>query len=461
VALAPWFVAVARTTPGRALASGALWGLAAALGLSWWFPGTVAGYFHQSYALGWLAFLAFSVASASLYYGPFAAWLSWLACRGVANPLVVAAGWGATEFARAHLLLADPWGLSGYSQVGWPALMQIADATGPYGPGFLIGGVNACLAALREPALRGRHPWLSALAIAAAVGGAIAYGQWRLVQEQPAGDAFTVAIVQGAGRPDGDTSAQPASRLARYLDLTATIAGSAPQLVVWPESAVDFYVEDDSSQRRSLLEASRAFGATELLIGGLGRTTRRGTLRPHNSAFLLRDGRIVGRYHKTILYPVAERPLPGISGGSGLAPGDAPAPLPSAHGPLAAVVCVEAMHPAYVRGLARPSGLLVNMSNDAWFAHPVPAAHQLAITSVRAIENRRWLVRASASGYSAVIDPTGHVVARTTFGQPDTLVAQVHWRDDVTPYQRWGDAPAWSMVTLAIAATLRAWLKRR
>jgi apolipoprotein N-acyltransferase len=101
------------------------------------------------------------------------------------------------------------------------------------------------------------------------------------------------------------------------------------------------------------------------------------------------------------------------------------------------------------------------MSNDAWFAHPVPAAHQLAITSVRAIENRRWLVRASASGYSAVIDPTGHVVARTTFGQPDTLVAQVHRRGDVTPYQRWGDAPAWSMVTVAIAATLRAWLKRR
>ena len=92
-------------------------------------------------------------------------------------------------------------------------------------------------------------------------------------------------------------------------------------------------------------------------------------------------------------------------------------------------------------------------------SHPVPAAHQLAITSVRAIENRRWLVRASASGFSAVIDPTGHVTARTTFGQPDTLVARVAWRHDETPYQRWGDVAAWSMVTFAIAATLRAWLK--
>ena len=124
--------------------------------------------------------------------------------------------------------------------------------------------------------------------------------------------------------------------------------------------------------------------------------------------------------------------------------------------PIAVLICVEAMHPAYARRLARQAGLLVNLSNDAWFDHPVPAAHQLAITSLRAIENRRWLVRASASGFSALIDPTGYVVSRSTFGQPDEVFGTVGWREDVTPYQRWGDALAWAALAFVVASTLRA-----
>jgi apolipoprotein N-acyltransferase len=453
MALVPFYMAAARLSPGRALLCGALWGLAAALGLSWWFAATVSGFFHQSRLVGWTAFLAFSVVSASLYYGVFAAWVSWMARRQAAGPLALAAAWCTTEFARASLLLADPWGLSAYSQVPFGTLMQLADTSGPYGIGLLIGGANACLAAVVEPRLRGLRFRLAAAALALALLASLAYGRWRLA-EPPAIASMRVAVVQSGGRTEHEAGT-PRSRLLRYLDLTRGVAGQEPALVVWPESALDFYVEDDSAQRRSLLAASDLLQGTELLVGGLGHTPRRGGWQPHNSAFLLRAGRVEGRYHKVLLYPVAERPLFGI-GGSALASGDAPAPVASRHGPIAVLICVEAMHPEYARRLGRDAGLLVNLSNDAWFDHPVPAAHQLAITSVRAIENRRWLVRASASGFSALIDPTGHVVSRSTFGQPDTVVGSVAWRSDVTPYQRWGDALAWAALVFVVASTLGA-----
>ena len=71
---------------------------------------------------------------------------------------MVAAGWGACEFARARLFFGNPWALSGYSQVRFAPLMQIADATGPYGVGMLIAGANAAVAAAFVPTLRGGRP---------------------------------------------------------------------------------------------------------------------------------------------------------------------------------------------------------------------------------------------------------------------------------------------------------------
>src|SRR5262245_20878764 len=198
VALAPFFAAAALVRPRQAALLGCMWGVAAAYGVGWWFPAMVSGYFQASPLVGWAIFFAVSVGLAGWYFAAFAAWLSALARRGVAGPLTAAVGWGACEFARSRLLVGDPWALSAYSQVSFASLTQIADATGPYGIGMLLAGVNAAVAAAVVPALRGRRPLRSVLVLVVALGATLAYGQWRLGEEFGTGPRLRVALVQGA-----------------------------------------------------------------------------------------------------------------------------------------------------------------------------------------------------------------------------------------------------------------------
>src|SRR5262249_9895011 len=177
----------------------------------------------------------------------YAAWVAWLARRRAANPILLAGGWLACEFARAHGDLGSPWALVAYSQVSWTRVVQIADLAGPYGIGMLVAGVNACVAAWWVPALRGRRPRLTAATIAAAVVGACLYGQWRLGQTSARGPAVRVAVAQG-GSPPAEKS-QRAAHLAGYVTMTRGAAAPLADLIVWPESAVTEYLDEPSSTR--------------------------------------------------------------------------------------------------------------------------------------------------------------------------------------------------------------------
>ncbi|HXZ86677.1 MAG TPA: nitrilase-related carbon-nitrogen hydrolase, partial [Myxococcota bacterium] len=106
-----------------------------------------------------------------------------------------------------------------------------------------------------------------------------------------------------------------------------------------------------------------------------------------------------------------------------------------------AFVCAEALHPEIARELARAGAeLLANPANDYWFGAREPQAEQLASAAFRAIENRRYLVRATSTGISAVIDPQGRVVAQSRGAGPEVVSASVERSRAATLYQRAGDA---------------------
>ena len=458
VALAPFFAAVIRVGPRRAALLGCLWGVVAAYGVGWWFPGMVSGYFETSPLVGWAVFFAVSVGLAGSYFAAFAAWLSVLARRGVAGPLTAAVGWGACELARSRLLLGNPWALAGYSQVSFPSLTQIADSTGPYGVGMLIAGVNAAVAASVVPALRGRRPLRSAGALVVAIVATFAYGQWRLGEEFGSGPAVRVALVQGA--VPARFRWQPGFRaesVGRYLGLTERAAADGPQLVVWPENAIDFYVQEPSPESAAVLARTRRLHA-DLIVNGPRYDFDRERTVYHNSVFILRDGRIAAQQDKVRLLPVAESEGPGgfLARDTSYTPGTRLALLDAAGARIASLVCFEAMYPELVRRFtALGADLLVNVSNDVWFGAAAAARHHLDIASMRAIENRRWLLRATATGYSAVVDPHGRVVARSAMDEPEVVAATIRASSSRTPYQRVGDLAAWLAVLAAVACSFK------
>ena len=457
LALAPLLVACAALSPWRAAVAGMWWTVVAALGVGWCLPGMLSRYSGLSVLPSWLATAAVVGGLHGFYLSLYAAWVAWLARRRAARPVVLAGGWLACEFARGHGSLGIPWALAAYSQVRSTSLIQLADLAGPYGIGMLIAAANACAAAWWEPALRGPRPWRDAVAIAAALLAAWLYGEWRLGQRFDHGARVRVAVVQG-GAPAVDP-AQRAAVLARYASLTR--AGAAPdaELIVWPESAVETYLDEPSSARETVLQLGRDTRA-DVVLGGPHYTPSPSGTHYHNSAYLVRDGRVAARYDKQRLVPFAEDGRFAWLLGAGMTsytPGSGASILPAAGLRLGTLLCIEAMFPdAVSRAVREGADVLVNLSNDAWFGHAAPARQQLEIAMLRAVENRRYLVRAAATGYSAVVDPHGRAVIESAFGVEQVLNATVRASHAHTPYQRWGDAFAWLVMAGVAAASLRS-----
>ncbi len=450
VALAPLLVGSVRVGSLRAAGYGLVFGVAMAWGVGWWFPGMIASFFDQSLLTGWLGFFAVSSTTAGVWFGAFTAWVSWLARRGAATPLLVALGWGACELARSRVFVGDPWALLGYSQVGWSALTQVADIGGPYPVGMLMAAAGAIVAGLVEPRLRPRHPRRSAALVLLAVAAVLAYGHVRLRETFTTGQPVAVALVQGGAGSDGNGVAA----FEEYVSLSRAGAAGA-DLVLWPEHAITFSMKDPGARRDELFRLSRDLGA-ELIVGGLGSEQGSTDVRQYNSAFLVRDGRIAGRYDKVRLMPMGEASLlpRGLRAGRDLVPGRVPRLLRTRNGRVGAFICVESMYPETVRALGEHADLLVNLSNDAWFAHATPAEQQLGIARLRAVENRRALLRATATGISAIVDAHGRVVARSGFGRVEVVRGSVQMGQVGTVYQRWGDAVGWGAVGIALAWSL-------
>ncbi len=468
VALVPLLIVLASESPTRAAAHGLLWAATATIGVAWWFPAMLERYFELPSALAWLGLLGLGVVVDGLPYAAFGVFVGWGTRRGVVNPITLAAAWGLAEWLRANGSVANPFAQLAYSQTGTP-FDQAADLAGPYGLGMLIVAVNAavaglCLDTLGGPRPRRRLAWVGVVLL-----GTFVYGHARLQQDFGHGEAVRVALVQGAiaRELDWDRSLRD-QRLDRYLELTRQAASREPAVVFWPEFAVDFYVQEATLQRARLLDGVRTFGA-DLVLGGshYRRTSADGAeteTEYFNSVYVVDSvGRLhTNRYDKRRLVPFAEYGPFGELLRAKTAvytPGREPTLLLSGGVLLGAFICGEALYPEISRELAIAGAeLLANPSNDYWFGHPHARAQQLQAASFRAIENRRYLVRPTSTGVSAVIDPHGRAVIRSRGEGPEVLHAELRPSSAVTPYHRIGERPiaaAAAWMTGAIGLGLR------
>ncbi len=461
VALVPLLVAIRGATWRAAARLGFAAGFAFFLGSLYWLAPTVVRYggLPWAAAAGILLLLAGYLA---LYVAGFAAGVAILGQRGAAVVLSAAARWVALELLRAHLFTGFPWNLLGHSQYQNLPLVQIAAVTGAYGVSFLVLAVNAAVADILavRPAWRRAVP--SAATAALLVAGALAYG-WAA----PAGrgpETMRVALVQG-NIPQGvkwEPGYQDAT-LGVYRDLTLGQAGRRPDLVVWPETAVPFLLREDS--RRPAVEGLAAEIGAPLLVGAPDREGPPSS-RYTNSAFLItpQDG-IVRKYDKVHLVPFGEYvPLKRVlsfvnklaQGTIGdFAPGTEFTVFSVPAGRFGVTISYEVYFPVQVRRYVRDGGqFLVNITNDAWYGRSAAPYQHIAMVVFRAVENRRYLVRAANTGISAVVAPDGRIVARSGLFERTVLTAAIAPRAGLTPYARYGDVFAWGAAAAVGVALL-------
>jgi apolipoprotein N-acyltransferase len=395
------------------------------------------------------------------YLALFFAVTTWAACRlrdrlGLSIVVTLPVFWVALEFLRSFLLSGFPWATLGYSQQSHLVLVQSADLFGVYGISFLLILSNATLARCWQwyagrPA--GLRPFpLPALVVALLLFAANAgYGFYRLGQRVDDREkTLTLGLIQG--NIDQSIKWDPAHQEAtvdiyRRLSAEAVRNGSA-ELLIWPESATPFYFQD-GGPLASLVRKVPQEGAVGLIFGSPAYEMVNRRYNYLNSAYLLSpQGRVLGRSDKIHLVPFGEYvPLKSflpfidklVVGIGDFSPGTV-SPLPMNGSEIGVLVCFEGIFPELARDyVAKGSDLLVNITNDAWFGRSSAPYQHLAMTRFRAIENRVWVARAANTGISALIAPSGRIVAQTPIFETRYLAGSVGLGAASTLYTRFGD----------------------
>jgi apolipoprotein N-acyltransferase len=456
VSLVPFLAALRGGTVGSTLLLGWLWTMTLSLEVIPWFGSGFASYFGHSPPVGVAVFLAVPTVTGALDYMVFAAAVPALwRVPATIRPLFIAAAWVAAELGRTHLFFGNPWELLSYSQLDAGPLSQIADTTGMYGVSFIVVAANAGVAGvLFDPNAqrRLRSPVTCGLWVAAAAAGlAFAGGtlRERAIRNATAHDPRRrVVVVQG--NVDVGTQWQPefyGANLDVQLRLTADALRDGTAVVFWPESAMTFFLEHEPPYRKWMASVLRASSA-QLVAGGVRAPAGDGPPY-YNSAFLLAsDGTIAAHYDKLRLIPFAER-FPLLRSDVFLrrfarvrefTPGTPTAPLPTDAGRAGVLICNEALFPAPAAEHARAGAeYLVTLANDAWTSAVQYGETALDFARARAIEQRRYVVRSSTSGPSAIIDVTGRIVTRTAPRTQAVLAGDIRPGEEITPYARFGD----------------------
>lgn len=472
VALVPFLAALRGASAGRGALLGMLWGVAMIWCVGIWLPPALAAYYQQPLWFGLLFSAAASVGFIGIYHAAFGACAAVVLPRlhGTTGALAVAALWVAWELAKARVLTGDPWLLLGYALAGSPVMLQVADLGGVYVLSFLLVLVNAALAGALRRGFGWRRGAAALVVPAVLVGLAFAYGLGRLAVPLPDAPRVPVVVVQG----NNDMGAEWRDEIhgagfETYLRLSYEAAPKHERsLIVWPESSVTFFVADEPHHRREIGRMLAAANA-ELVLGGPHREVVEGGARFFNSAFAVdRAGAIVDRYDKGHLMPFAEYfPLRTVeflrrrfervryftAGESGRL-------LQTSFGAMAPAICFEGMFPELVGAQMRRGAVaLLSLSNDAWLGSGAGPEQHLWMMSVRAVENRTWVVRATTTGVSALIDPWGRMVARSGRDVATTLRGEIAALRVDTFYERHGDVFAWLCVAAAFGALKAAVLR--
>jgi apolipoprotein N-acyltransferase len=445
VGLAPLMLAISGARPAQAFALGWLWGALFFYGSCWWLTHSMIHYGGIPPAVAF-ALLLPPVLLVALFPALWALLLARAFQRWGAKALALAPfAWAALEWLRLTAT-GQLWNALGYSQAYQPPLIQSAAWGGVYAVSFLLVATNAALAfALARKTLRASlFAALALLPVAFVVWLAHSGSTLDMADsDQPESTALVVAIQPNVSADFDRPLEEEKALVARHLSMSADalrawgegLRASAakgdrpadliehraklPRLVVWPESPMNFRWERDAEFRETVSNFARA-NRTAVLFNALEPAPAGGV---YNSAVLVNErGQLVARYDKIRLLPFGEYvPLPrwlggGLLGGlvGDFTPGASYTLLPVGEAKAGVFICFESAFPALSRNFAGAgSDVLINISNDGYLGRTPVLRQHLANAVLRAVENRREVLRVTNTGITARITPRGEVLDAT------------------------------------------------
>jgi apolipoprotein N-acyltransferase len=408
--------------------------------------------------------------------------------------------WVALELAGARIT-SVPWDQLGYSQVDNGIANLLAPWTGVYGITFVVVAVNSLFlaafhqgitnASLRKAGKpnRGAHTMLPTLLI-------VVYVALYVVPNHPSPSDSSPSATAVLIQPDLDVEntgywmgpGEYEQHIADFIRLggescnsyidgipqtsaptTNVVCNYArhPDLIVWPESPAPFFEQEPRFQQ-AMAEVAHADHAP-LIVNGVGSNflADENAWQDHVSAMVFdADGNEVGRYDKIHLVPWGEYvPYPRIfffaKKLTGKVAHFTPGTVRSVFrlkGPdgqthrYGIFICYEAVFADEIRQFAKNGAeVFVTGSDDGWYGDTSAPWQHLNMARMRAIENRRWILRGTNDGVTAAIDPYGRVRQSIPRHVVDALSAQYGFRDDITFYTAHGDVFAWLCVAASLA----------
>ncbi|MDD2464418.1 MAG: apolipoprotein N-acyltransferase [Desulfobulbus sp.] len=467
-ALVPLLLVALYARPGRSALAGFLFGLVYHLTLLYWILIVLGQYGGLSL---WVSVPALFLLSSYMAAYPAlfcfllsrVAGRSWHRERSIV-PLVWGAPvlWVGLEYAKGILFSGFPWMDLGYGLFAQPKLIQAADIGGHHLISFTLVLCNGLLVALIDRQRRavrwGVHSERRLLV--AAVAFLVFIGGYSMVRYQVVAMIAArsmqarVAVVQGnIDQALKWSSEVKAATVDTYIKLSRqAISGQDIELVVWPETALPFYPQQDPLMGRvsAFTGAHNAWLLTGAPLYTLPKPADGNQqIRYYNGAILVGpDGRLHGRHAKQHLVPFGEYvPLrkylpflePLVVSVGDFTPGEEKGPITLGPMRLGMLICYESIFPMIAHdAVLGGANLLVNITNDAWYGRSSAPYQSLAMAVFRAVENKRSLIRAANTGVSGFVDPVGHVIEKSDIFTESALVAQVPMVEVTTVYNRQG-----------------------
>jgi apolipoprotein N-acyltransferase len=393
--------------------------------------------------------------------------------------------WGAYEYLYMVTDMSFPWLTLGNGPAKFTAFIQVSDIVGVIGLSLLIIYINILfyLAFINLKKSKKKFIYYS-LAVLTVFIIVLGYGFYKINTFKESGKRIKVGLIQPNLDPWEKWEGGNLNDLtASYISLSQQAVSKGAKIIVWPETALPVFLLDGSN--RDILDSIYAFlkknnvylitGMPDIRYYLAGENMPDDAIKEsqgnlyyamYNGILLFSpDSRWIQRYGKSKLVPFGER-VPFVStfpflgnlikwgvGISGWNVGRDTAnfSVPYRAGQSAAngfnakdsiyinsIVCYESIYPYYVTGFVnRGAEIIAVVTNDSWYGNSSGPYQHKDISILRAVENRRTVIRAANGGISCVIDPLGRTIIQSELFTKTFLVSDVSLEDSKTFFTRY------------------------